>query len=97
MEKSQRREVIVFRGGLPDNSQDETVEKSFYFQGRKSQAGQMGESGIYFYTVRGDSLVLKTRQAKFYFRLSDDGQWFKMGRFFSNPGGLDTLLIFEKQ
>lgn len=98
LEQSQRREVIVFRDGVPDPDLDQDKEKSFYFQGRQQSGGQATqESGIYFYTVKGDSLLLRTRQQKFYFKMSGDGKWFRMGRFFTNPGGMDTLLIFEKQ
>ncbi|WP_123848838.1 hypothetical protein [Chitinophaga lutea] len=100
LEKSQRKEVIVFRNGKPDSSDMYMgEERSFYFQTRPlpPSSSRASESGIYFYSLAGDSLILKTRQEKFYFRMSADGRSFTIGRFFTDPGGLGDLVIFEKQ
>lgn len=100
LEKTQRQEVIVFRDNTPGNGGiDNQEEQSFYFQSRKlpPEVSRASESGIYFYTLAGDSLLLKTRQEKFYFRMSADKRTFTIGRFFVDPGGLGDLLVFEKQ
>lgn len=100
LEKSQRQEMIVFRDDTPKTGYADTAqERSFYFQSRKlpPEVSRANESGVYFYTVKGDTLILKTRQEKFYFKMSADGRSFTIGRFFIDPGGLGDLLIFEKQ
>ncbi len=100
LEKSQRKEVIVFRHGKPDSSDMYLgEERSFYFQARPlpPSSSRANESGIYFYSVAGDSLILKTRQEKYYFHMSSDGRSFTIGRFFADPGGLGDLVTFEKQ
>ena len=98
LETSQRREVIIFNAGMPGESAAEQIpgEGNFFFQSRPlpSTANRASESGIYFYTIEGDSLLLKTRQEKFYFKMSQDKKTFTIGRFFYNPGGLPYLLVF---
>jgi hypothetical protein len=99
LEKSQRQEVIVFRDNVPASGVDALEDRSFYFQSRTlpPEVSRANESGVYFYSISGDSLLLKTRQEKFYFRMSADGRSFTIGRFFVDPGGLGDLLTFEKQ
>ncbi|MRG48122.1 hypothetical protein GFS24_23585 [Chitinophaga sp. SYP-B3965] len=102
IETSQRQEVIVFKheekSTLPGTTATGT-EGSFYFQSRKlpDYVSRANESGIYYYTIEGDSLLLKTRQQKFYFKMAVDKKSFTIGRFFVDPGGLPQDLIFEKQ
>lgn len=100
LEESQRKEVIVFRdvtptGGSAQNGQ----EHSFFFQCRDLPASSSlsSPSGVYFYTLEGDSLILKTSRQKVYFKMDADGRSFTIGRFFPNYTGLQDLLIFEKQ
>lgn len=95
LETSQRKEVIVFKDGLPDK--DLAEEKSFYFQGRKTTPNQVSESGIYFYILKGDSISLRSRDEKYYFKMGGDGRSFIIGRFFTDPGGLPEKLEFERQ
>lgn len=99
LEKSQRKEVIVFREAVPGSGTDVVEERSFYFQTRPlpPQVSRANESGVYFYSIEGDSLLLRTRQEKFYFHMSADGRTFTIGRFFTDPGGLGDILVFEKQ
>lgn len=102
VETSQRQEVIVFKNEekstLP-GSTDTGTEGSFYFQSRKlpEYVSRANESGIYYYAIEGDSLILKTRQQKFYFKMAADKKSFTIGRFFVDPGGLPQDLVFEKQ
>ncbi|RPD38870.1 hypothetical protein [Chitinophaga barathri] len=97
LETTQRQEVIVFTDGLPNK--DLAEEKSFYFQTRKppDNSGRVNESGIYFYTLKGDSLILRSRDKKCYFKMGDDSRSFIIGRFFTDPGGLPETLEFERQ
>jgi hypothetical protein len=97
LETSQRQEVIVFNDHLPDKNAVD--ERSFYFQTRKLplNSGQVNESGIYFYRLEGDSLILRSRDQKYYFKMAGDGKSFIIGRFFHDPGGLPAKLEFERQ
>lgn len=101
VEASQLQEVIVFKGAIPSltSSSISGTEGSFYFQSRKlpEYVSRANESGIYFYTIQGDSLLLNTRQEKFYFKMATDGKSFTIGRFFVDPGGMTENLIFTKQ
>jgi hypothetical protein len=102
VETSQREEVIVFKHdaqpSLPMTNATGT-EGSFFFQSRElpDYISRANESGIYFYVIEGDSLLLKTRQQRFYFKMAADKKSFRIGRFFVDPGGLSSELIFEKQ
>lgn len=102
VETSQREEVIVFKHdaqpSLPLTNATGT-EGSFFFQARKppEYVSRASESGIYFYAIEGDSLLLKTRQQRVYFKMAEDKKSFRIGRFFVDPGGLSSELIFEKQ
>ncbi|MBO9150636.1 hypothetical protein ACFOTA_00330 [Chitinophaga sp. GCM10012297] len=97
LETSQRQEVIVFKDGLPDKDLPE--EKSFYFQSRKLSptSGQVNESGIYFYKLEGDSISLRSRDERYYFKMGNDSKSFIIGRFFHDVGGLPEKLEFERQ
>ena len=97
LESSQRKEVIVFKDENPTVANGQ--ERSFYFQARDLPpiSSVVSPSGIYFYSLEKDSLLLKTSQQKVYFKMSDDGQSFTIGRFFPNYTGLQDLLIFERQ
>lgn len=102
IEASERQEVIVFKNAstptLP-NSSGSGTEGSFYFQSRKlpDYVSRANESGIYFYTIQGDSLLLNTRNQRFYFKMAADGKSFSIGRFFMNPGGVSDKLVFTKE
>ncbi|MGX5820472.1 hypothetical protein ACWKWU_19910 [Chitinophaga lutea] len=97
LEKSQRQEVIVFKDDLPESAIDN--DQQFFFQSRKlpDHVSRASESGLYYYRFDGDSIQLKTRGQKFYFKMSDDGKSFTIGRFFIDPGGMGDILTFEKQ
>lgn len=98
VEKSQGQEVIVFRDAQPNSALD-NQEQSFYFQARvlPVTSGMRSPSGIYFYQIQGDSLILRTSGQKVYFKMNADGQSFTIGRFFDNYGNLPEKLIFERQ
>lgn len=100
LEESQRKEAIIFNDGTPKAEfVDDGREHSFSFQCRPLPlSSSLGSpSGIYFYTLEEDSLILKNSQRKVYFKMSPDGRSFTIGRFFPNYTGLQDLLIFEKQ
>lgn len=102
IETSQRQEVIVFKNaGTPSlpGSATTGTEGSFYFQSRElpDYVSRANESGIYFYTIQGDSLLLNTRQQRFYFKMAADRKSFSMGRFFVDPGGMSDSLVFTKE
>jgi hypothetical protein len=100
LEESQRQETIIFNDGTPTaQSIDDGHEHSFSFQCRPLplSSSVASPSGIYFYTLEEDSLVLRNSQRKIYFKMSPDGKSFTIGRFFPNYTGLQDLLIFRKQ
>jgi hypothetical protein len=102
LETSQGQEVIVFKHdtepSLPGSTVDNT-EGSFYFQTRKlpDNISRANESGIYFYTIKGDSLLLKTSQKNYYFKMAEDRKSFTIGLFFFPHDGLAQQLVFKKQ